>query len=108
MKPWAAKFYGSPAWQNIRDTAIRRDNYLCVDCWKQGKLTPAAEAHHIIELTQDNINDPTISLNLDNLVSLCRDCHSARHQTRHGKRRRRYKVDKYGRVTISTSPPGGY
>lgn len=96
MKDFARKFYKSQAWRNVRDYCMSRDHYLCVDCMKQGRLNPAEEVHHITELTPDNIDDPSITLNPDNLVSLCRECHRARH----GARQRRFTVDEFGRVTI--------
>ena len=96
MQPWAESFYKSQAWKHMRDLAMKRDAYLCVDCLKAGKVTPAEEVHHIVPLTPDNINDPDISLNLDRLVSVCRECHKARH----GARQRRYRVDEMGRVEI--------
>lgn len=96
MQSWAETFYKSQAWKSIRDVAIRRDAYLCVDCMHEGRVTPAEEVHHIIPLTPENIHDPNITLALDNLVSVCRECHKARH----GARQHRYKVDEMGRVTI--------
>jgi len=97
VKKFAESFYKSAAWQSCRDTAIRRDRFLCVDCLKQGRHSPAEEVHHIVPITPENINDPEITLNLSNLVSLCRECHKARHGNREPKR---YKVDDFGRVTI--------
>lgn len=96
MKEWAKSFYKSQRWQQVRQAAISRDAYLCVDCLTRGVITPAEEVHHITELTPDNITDPNITLNLDNLVSLCRECHKARH----GARRRRYKIDERGSVEV--------
>ena len=96
QKAWQAKFYGSKAWQSCRDVAIKRDAYLCQDCFKAGKITPAEEVHHIIELTAKNVGDASVALNLDNLVSLCRKCHRARH----GEREQRYTVDEFGHATI--------
>lgn len=96
MQDWAVSFYSSSAWRSIREAAKKRDHYLCVDCLRAGKITPAEEVHHIIPLTPENINDTNITLNLDNLVSVCRECHKARH----GARQHRYKVDELGRVTI--------
>ena len=96
MQAWAEEFYKSQAWKQIRDVAMKRDGYLCVDCAAEGRTTAAEEVHHITELTPENIHDPAVSLNLDNLVSLCRECHRARH----GARQRRYKIDELGRVTI--------
>lgn len=79
MKKWAEKLYKSNNWQQLRETIMKRDNYLCQDCRQRGKITPAEEVHHIIEVTQANINDASITLNPDNLVSLCRECHRQRH-----------------------------
>ena len=96
MQAWAAAFYSSGAWKHVRDLAGKRDHYLCQDCLKAGRVTPAEIVHHIVELTPDNINDPDVALSLDNLVSVCRECHAVRH----GARRRRYKIDEMGHVTI--------
>lgn len=96
MKDYAKKFYKSKAWKQLRATIVSRDGGLCVDCMKKGLIVPAEEVHHIIELTPENINDPDIVLNADNLVSLCRECHRARH----GEHERRYEVDDLGRVRI--------
>ena len=97
MKEWAVSFYKSQAWKSIRQTAITRDAYLCQDCLAKGRYTPAEEVHHITELTPQNITDPEISLNLSNLVSLCRECHRARHEKREP---RRFSVDEFGHVKI--------
>ncbi|MCL2867447.1 MAG: HNH endonuclease [Clostridia bacterium] len=48
---------------------------MCQTCGR-----PAEEVHHKVSLTAENINDSNISLNPDNLVSLCRDCHFAVHR----------------------------
>ena len=96
MQKWAEGFYKSPAWRHVRDYCMSRDKYLCRDCMQNGMYKPAEEVHHIEELTQQNIHDPNISLNPDNLVSLCRECHRARHS----KTPRRYKVDAFGHVEI--------
>lgn len=92
MQEWAEKFYKSKAWQNVRDYVYKRDAMLCQDCLHRGLYTPAVEVHHITPLTPDNINDPAVSLNPDNLVSLCKMCHTYRHT---GKR---WRVDQNGKV----------
>lgn len=69
-KAWAEKFYHSKAWKDCRKIVLRRDNYTCVHCFDRG-----AEVHHLIELTPENINDVTIALNPDNLMSVCYKCH---------------------------------
>lgn len=72
-KPFAKSFYTSSAWRHTRRLVLHRDHYTCADC--DGR---ANEVHHIIELTPDNIHDPKIALNPDNLISLCSACHKRR------------------------------
>lgn len=74
-RAFAKAFYNSPAWEKCRENILRRDNYLCVKCGK-----PAEEVHHIKHLSPRNIGDISITLNPDNLISLCRDCHFAEHK----------------------------
>lgn len=97
MQSWAVEFYSSGAWKQVRELAKKRDHYLCVDCLREGRITPAEEVHHIIALTPHNITDPSVALNLNNLKSLCRECHKKYDPKRVPKR---YKVDDFGHVTI--------
>ena len=59
----------------------------------KGIIRTGEIVHHKIELTPDNIHNPDITLNFDNLQLLCRDCHAAVH-----KPEKRFKVDELGRV----------
>ena len=97
MKEYAESFYKSKAWQSCRETAIKRDRYLCIDCMRRGFTRPAEEVHHIKPITPETIKDPSITLNLENLVSLCKECHKARHGNRDPKR---YEIDENGNVII--------
>ena len=96
MKSWAESFYKSGQWQRCREYIIKRDRYLCQECLAKGLTVPAEEVHHIIPIEPENIIDPSITLNEENLISLCRECH----RKRHGKEKR-YTVDEYGRVTVN-------
>lgn len=69
-REFAKAFYRSKEWQKTRDYVLKRDNYLCVECG-----SPAEEVHHKKHLTPSNINDITVTLNPNNLVSLCKSCH---------------------------------
>ena len=69
-KAWAKAFYGSKLWRDTRRQVLRRDRYTCVECFGR-----AEEVHHKIPLDEANINDAAISLNPDNLTSLCGLCH---------------------------------
>ena len=97
MKEFAKAFYKSKNWQNCRDTVYRRAGGLCEMCYQKGIIRPGEVVHHTIELTPENINDPDISLNPDRLVLICRECHAEVHDR---KKRRRYRVDELGRVSL--------
>ena len=74
-RDFSKPFYNSKEWQNVREGVLMRDKYLCVKCG-----APAEEVHHKIHLSPDNINDPNITMNPSNLVSLCKDCHMKIHR----------------------------
>jgi 5-methylcytosine-specific restriction endonuclease McrA len=73
-KEWAKQFYHSKAWLKVRKLVMIRDYYTCVHCGEAASIV-----HHIEELSPENINDPLISLNMDNLESVCHDCHNDIH-----------------------------
>lgn len=66
-------FYQSVAWRRIRQLALHRDHYLCQECLRNGRIRNATEVHHIKPLEEH----PGLALDLDNLKSLCWDCHEA-------------------------------
>ena len=74
MRAFAKAFYESPAWRSTRAYIIKRDAGLCVRCG-----APGAIVHHKRPLTPDNIDDPLVSLNEENLETLCRACHAIAH-----------------------------
>lgn len=94
MKEFAKDFYTSKAWKQTRAAYISSVRGLCEICKRKGKIKPGVIVHHKIHLTPDNINDPDISLNWDNLQLLCRDCHADQHRTTI----KRYTIDPLGRV----------
>lgn len=74
-KEFAKKFYNSKRWKRCRNSYIANrimiDGGLCEECHKElGYIL-----HHKITLTQSNIDNPDISLNHDNLMYVCKDCH---------------------------------
>lgn len=93
MREFAKSFYKSRAWKDCRAAYLNRKHGLCEECMKHGLYTPADTVHHIIHLTPENINDPSITLNPDNLRAVCRDCHAALHSTP-----KRFKIDGFGHV----------
>lgn len=85
--------YGTAAWKRVRAEYFTRAGGLCEDCLARGLITPGDEVHHKIYITPANAHDPSVALNPDNLVLLCKDCHARRHA-----RMKRYKVGPDGRV----------
>ena len=81
-RDFAKSFYNSKAWEQVRQSVLMRDCFLCTKCGR-----PAEEVHHKKHLTPDNIDDPSVSLNMDNLMSLCRECHFEEHRGEHAKGR---------------------
>lgn len=71
---FAKAFYNSRTWKDVRRFILKRD---CWMCQAEGCNQPASEVHHIIELTPQNINDPNVTVNPDNLIALCGNCHKA-------------------------------
>ena len=62
----------------------------------------AKVVHHRTYLTPKNINDPSITLNWDNLEALCQDCHNKEHHRTSSEVR--YKFSANGEI-IPASPP---
>lgn len=71
-KDWSKAFYNSAAWKAQRLAILKRDRYRCTE---PGCHRTAEEVHHIVELTEENVNDQKIALDQNNLRSLCSSCH---------------------------------
>lgn len=56
-------------WRNIREGALERDGYQCVECGAEETL----EVHHIEPTDEGGTDD------LENLKTLCRTCHLEEH-----------------------------
>ena len=91
---FAHSFYASWAW--IKCARGYRDSVggLCERCWKKGLIVPGKEVHHKIRLTPENITDPNIALNWNNLELLCKNCHDEEH------RGTRWRADELGHVEL--------
>lgn len=71
---YAKAFYNSKEWIKCRDAFMESKHYICERCGR-----PAVICHHKKHITPQNINDPDITLNWDNLQALCIDCHNVVH-----------------------------
>lgn len=79
MKAWAEKFYKSKEWNKCRSAFIQEriatDGGICQMCNEHNGYI----VHHIKELTPENIDDPNITLNFNNLQYVCKRCHDEHH-----------------------------
>ena len=58
-------------WRKVRAMFLRA-HPLCQDCQAAGRVTMASEVHHLIKVRDGGAHRD------DNLVALCKPCHSAR------------------------------
>lgn len=98
MKEFAKSFYNSKAWQDVRDMyikeRIRTDGGFCEVCHDElGYIV-----HHKILLTESNINDANISLNVANLQYVCKPCHDRMEDHFVKPRDRRYSFNTDGQM----------
>ncbi len=83
-------FYHTAAWKRARKAALMRDHGMCCDCMDRFRagygIRPrrADMVHHIIPLEAR----PDLAYRLDNLRSLCNQCHNERHPEK-GRRARK-------------------
>lgn len=79
-------FYHRAAWKRARLAALQRDRWMCRDCMERFeggygiKPNRATMVHHLIPLEER----PDLALRLDNLISLCDECHNRRHPEKGG------------------------
>lgn len=59
-------------WRKLRIQVLERDDYLCVQCKANGRLTPATDVDHIVNKASGGTDD------IDNLQSLCKSCHQTK------------------------------
>lgn len=83
------KFYDSREWKQLREERKRLDNYECQECKRNGLVSIDTNeysetagrkkiqlvVHHVQELEQR----PDLALEIDNLETLCVNCHNRIH-----------------------------
>lgn len=72
-------FYTSNEWREIRNLLMLDRSMLCECCGKLIHYKHQAIGHHKVELTMANVNDPSVALNMDNLMLVCNKCHNVIH-----------------------------
>lgn len=76
IKEYAERFYKSKEWERCRLAFIATlKDKTCPRCKeRKGKIV-----HHKKEITPNNITNPMITLNFDNLEYICQKCHTQEH-----------------------------
>lgn len=82
-------FYKSKQWWSLLDRLKierlnERGELICEYCGKPINKKYDCIGHHKIELTEDNVNDVTVSLNPDNIKLIHFKCHNKIHQRFNG------------------------
>ena len=101
-REFSAKFYKTSVWRDCRNAYSAYRGHLCEECIRRGVLSHGEIVHHKIELTPDNIDNPEITLNFNNLELLCRQCHAERHDKR--TKCRRFTIGPNGEIILYTPP----
>lgn len=98
-REFARDFYNSQAWINCAKAYKKYRKGLCESRLADGIYKPGVIVHHKIHLTPENIKDPNVALNWENLKLLCRDHHAKEHGGE-----KRYKFGPDGRIIMPLSP----
>lgn len=76
------RFYHSKQWIELAKYVRLKSMNKCNRCGlfikkrKDPKMSGRHQVDHIIEITEENMNDESITLNIDNLQLLCLECHT--------------------------------
>lgn len=82
--PEKRKFYNSTGWRKLSKFYAQSKGWVCECCHNKNidrskPIYGQLHCHHKEELTELNINDPEVALNVDNLILLCVTCHNKIH-----------------------------
>ncbi|WP_349729767.1 HNH endonuclease [Peribacillus frigoritolerans] len=91
------KFYRSGDWESLRQQALERDNHECQQCKREGRVhvdsikvegerkSVELNVHHKYEIE----DYPQLALVLDNLETLCLNCHNKMHNRVFGEQKKK-------------------
>ena len=72
------KFYHSSLWTKARQHKLEISRGICERC---GGVS--LEVHHKVPLEDENVDNPTVAIRMNDLELLCSSCHDAvRHESR--------------------------
>ena len=74
------KFYCTQEWRDLSYNSKIAAGGKCSRCGYIADKMSELIGHHKIELTEDNVDDPNISLNPENIEVICQQCHNKEHR----------------------------
>ena len=74
------QFYCSKRWRDLTYSLKIKANGKCNRCNETLLDFSKLIGHHRIELNEDNVYDPKVSLNPDRIEIICHDCHNKEHR----------------------------
>lgn len=85
-------FYNSKLWNNVRKNVWLKQNLLCSVCGKPVYVDGISDylpkekrrigiVHHKIWLDNNNLDDDNITINENNLIGVCKECHENIHHS---------------------------
>lgn len=81
--PELQRFYASKRWRDLRNMLVIDRHGVCDRCGKDySNDTAQLSAHHKEHLTDENLADPAVAVNPDNIEILCAKCHALQHRVR--------------------------
>ncbi|KIV34460.1 MULTISPECIES: HNH endonuclease [Bacteria] len=87
------KFYKSKEWKALRREVLKRDNYECQECKRNGSVytdehDPEKHKRLDVDHLKEIENYPELALDIDNCEVKCVRCHNKKHN-RFQKRRKK-------------------
>lgn len=102
------EFYNSKLWKEVKNNIWIKQHLLCNRCGKPVYVDGISDylprykrrtgiVHHIEELNNINVYDDNITLNENNLIGVCKECHEEEHHKDIAKRKE-YIFDEDGNI----------
>lgn len=79
--------------EKLRLKVLERDSYLCINCLCEGRLKRAEDVHHIVHRGKA---PESLIWRLENMISLCRDCHNKANSKEAKRRHLHFMEERYG------------
>lgn len=73
-------FYNSKPWKDLSYMLKVKSNFRCCRCGKIVRDAKQLIGHHTAELTEDNVDNASVSLNPQLIEIICLDCHNKEHR----------------------------